>query len=153
MSPVADKAARFLPTCACVRLRRWEGQHGELRHCLAESPVISRSWTCRDCCLGWRSGVHTITVYPTGELSTGGKSALWPPYTPDTSIHSPHTSSHTFLTYSHYWPVHLPLSLWYLNFTPQKKGLYVPLCAAVKWAQWKPVDKHKKGASVFGTLK
>lgn len=68
-------------------------------HCLAESPVISRSWTCRDSWRGWRSGVHTITVYPTGEISAGGKSALWPPTLPthpSTALTPPHThSSHT----------------------------------------------------------
>ena len=36
-------------------------------------------------------------------------------------------------------------------FTPQKKR---SICAsAVKWAQWKPVDKHKKGVRGFGTSK
>lgn len=68
-------------------------------HCLAESTVISRSWTCRDSWRGWRSGVHTITVYPTGEISAGGKSALWPPTLPthpSTALTPPHThSSHT----------------------------------------------------------
>lgn len=116
-------------------LREWEWEHGELRHCLAESPVISRSWTCRDCWPGWRSGVHTITVYPAGEISTGGKSTLWPPTLPDTSVHSPHTSSsHTFLTYSQYWPVRVPHSAsvsirlrLMSHFTSQTKALNAPL--------------------------
>lgn len=76
-------------------LREWGWQRGELRHCLAESPVISRSWTCRNCWPGWRSGVHTITVSPTGGISTGGWSTLWPPtLLTHPSTARPH-SSHT----------------------------------------------------------
>lgn len=56
-----------------------------------------------------------------------GKECPLAPYTP---IHSPHTSSHTFLTYPHYWPVHLPLTLppfqLISHFTSQTKSLYAP---------------------------
>lgn len=123
MSPDADGAAnQFLliwaRTVANERatetdtVRKREREHGELGHCLAESPVISGSWTCRDVqmCVGRAGDLGSILSLsallegsPRGERVPSG-----PPYTPNTSIHSPHTSSHTFLTYSHYWPVHLP---------------------------------------------
>lgn len=54
---------------------------------------------------GSRSG--SITVYPTGEISAGER-------VPSGPLHSRHIyphPSHTFLTYSHDWPVHLPLTL------------------------------------------
>ena len=111
MSPVADSAAnKFLLIWArtvvnervtetdTVRKR----EHGELGHCLAELPVISRSWTCRDCRPGWRSGVHTITVCSTGGVSAGGKSALWPP------LHSQHIRpqpSHLLTHIPHIFPL------------------------------------------------
>ena len=83
-----------------------EREHGELRHCLAESPVISRSWTCRDC---WRAGDRDLYYHclPHWRDLRGER-------VPSGPLHSRHIyphPSHTFLTYSHSWPVHLPLTL------------------------------------------
>lgn len=59
-------------------LGKWEWQDRELKHCFAELPGISRSWTCRNCWPGLRSRVHTIAVYPAREITMGGESTLWP---------------------------------------------------------------------------
>lgn len=84
----------------------------------------------------------------------GGKEYPLAPYTPDTSIHSPHTSSsHTFLTQSRCWPVHIAHSssvsirLWLIShFTSQTKGLN---CLCFGAEQWKCLDKHKRGVNMF----
>lgn len=132
--------------------RQRQSEHGELRHCLAESPVISRSWTCRDSWWGWRSGVHTVT-----EISAGGESALWPPTLPthpSTALTPPHAHSSHTLTIG----LSIFLSL-FLTFSPSKDDIllhvtekvYTCLCSL-------PCSEHdgnmlistKKDVNVFG---
>lgn len=61
--------------------REREREHGELSHCLAELPLISRSWTRRDCWRGWRSGGPCYYCLPHWRDPHRGKEC-----TPDTAV-------------------------------------------------------------------